>query len=159
MNYSDASSVAHFPSYHFSLHILTPLSSLRRHSTRPSADRAYDPERDSSAHKKLNVLVAVLEVEGPDTICIKKGPDAGREVSILKLIVGDEDAVCKLTAWREVAERWGGSYASEEGIKRGDIVLFQSMSSPFGYVSLELTSSSPQTFSPLMFLLVWHLTV
>lgn len=72
--------------------------------------------------------MAALEVEGPDTIRIKKGADAGKEVSILKMILADEEgSVCKLTAWREVAESWGGAQDAH-GVKRGDIVLIESAS-------------------------------
>jgi hypothetical protein len=75
---------------------------------------------------KVNLLLAVLEIEGPDTIRIKKGADAGKEVSILKIILGDEEnEVCKLTAWREVAEEWGG-YSKTEAAKRGDVVYLES---------------------------------
>jgi len=78
--------------------------------------------------QKVNLLLAVLEVEGPDTIRIKKGADACQEVSILKVILGDEEGdVCKLTAWREVADNWGGN-GSEVGMKRGDIVHIESKS-------------------------------
>lgn len=83
--------------------------------------------------QKVNLLVAIMEVEGPDTIHIKKGPDSGKEVSILKIIVGDEDGgVCRLTAWREVAEQWGGSYANTPApsLKRGDVVYLQSVFLP-----------------------------
>ncbi|EPQ57719.1 hypothetical protein GLOTRDRAFT_136615 [Gloeophyllum trabeum ATCC 11539] len=102
--YSDASSIAHFPAFHFSLHALTPLSSLPSHS------------------RKVNTLVAVLEVDGPDVVRIKQGRDAGREVSVLRMIVGDERAVGKVTAWREVAEAWGGA------VTRGDVVLLSNVS-------------------------------
>jgi hypothetical protein len=45
---------------------------------------------------------------------IKNGADAGKEVAVLRMIVGDEDGrVAKLTAWRDVAELWGG--AQEDG--------------------------------------------
>jgi hypothetical protein len=77
----------------------------------------------------VNVLVTVLEVEGPDTIRITKGREVGKEVSLLKLVIGDEDGqVCRLTAWREVAERWGGALLNETSVKRGDVVYLQSMS-------------------------------
>jgi hypothetical protein len=70
--------------------------------------------------------LAVLEVEGPDTVRLKKGKDAGKEVAILKMILGDEGGtICKLTAWREVAERWGGQHDSV-AVRRGDIVLIES---------------------------------
>lgn len=72
------------------------------------------------------MLLAALEVEGPDTIRIKKGADAGKEISILKMILGDEAGnVCKLTAWREFAEMWGGA-GTAIGAKRGDILLIES---------------------------------
>lgn len=68
------------------------------------------------------MLVAVLEVEGPDTIRLKNGKDAGKEVSILKILAGDENGgVSKLTAWRDIADVWGGNRASA-AIKRGDVV-------------------------------------
>lgn len=118
-DFSDGESVARFPAFHFSLHRVTPLSALVR--------THHDPTTGSSF--KATVLAAVLEVDGPDTIRIKRGADAGKEVSILKLILGDEDgAVCKLTAWREIAEVWGGSDPdiAAPGIKRGDVVLLES---------------------------------
>lgn len=73
------------------------------------------------------MLLAVLEVEGPDTLRLKKGADSGKEISILKMVLGDEDGVCKLTAWREVAENWGGT-SNTVSVKRGDIVLIASVS-------------------------------
>ena len=110
--YSDASSIARFPTFHFNLHTLTSLSQLSEIKFQGSV--------------KVNVLLAVLEVEGPDTIRIKKGPEAGKEVSILKMILGDEEGTaCKLTAWREVAEEWGGS-GKTVAAKRGDIVHIES---------------------------------
>jgi hypothetical protein len=73
------------------------------------------------------MLLAVLEIEGPDTIRIKKGADAGKEVSVLKLLLGDEEGcICKLTAWREVAEVWGG-VGDAVGVKKGDVLYFDSM--------------------------------
>ena len=108
-NYSDASSIGRFPSFTFNLHSITSLSTLV--STKRS--------------RKINVLVAALEVEGPDTITIKKGSDAGKQVSILKMILGDDlGNVAKLTAWRGVADSWGGNTASA-AVKRGDIIYLQ----------------------------------
>ena len=71
--------------------------------------------------------MAVLEVEGPDLVTIRKGQYAGNQTSILKMIVGDGDGnILKLTAWRDVAETWGIGT---------DIVLFQSVSKlSSGYV-------------------------
>lgn len=115
-NYSDASSIARFPTFHFNLHSLTSLSQLSENKFKGSI--------------KVNVLLAVLEVEGPDTIRIKKGREAGKEIAILKMILGDEEGTaCKLTAWREVAEEWGGSGESVAA-KRGDIVHIESKRNP-----------------------------
>ena len=111
-NYSDASSIARLPTFHFNLHTLTSLSQLSENKFKGSI--------------KVNVLLAVLEMEGPDTIRIKKGSEAGKEIVILKMILGDEEGTaCKLTAWREVAEEWGGS-GKTVAAKRGDIVHIES---------------------------------
>lgn len=76
---------------------------------------------------KISALLAVLEVEGPDTVRIRSGKDAGKEVAVLRLILGDEGgSISKLIAWREVAERWGGQQ-STAAVKRGDVVLIQSL--------------------------------
>ncbi|KAJ8517696.1 hypothetical protein ONZ45_g5151 [Pleurotus djamor] len=103
--YSDTSSIGRFPTFTFNLHTLSPLSNLPKFNN----------------YAKVNVLAAVLELDGPDVIHVKKGPDAGKEVSILKLVLGDEGNVCKLTVWREVAEDWAPL------LKRGDIVYFESL--------------------------------
>lgn len=67
-----------------------------------------------------------MEVEGPDMVRMKKGPESGQEISVLKMILGDESGtVCKLTAWRGVADTWGDS-TSTTSVKRGDIVLIES---------------------------------
>ncbi|KAG6845577.1 hypothetical protein H0H87_007256 [Tephrocybe sp. NHM501043] len=134
-NYSDTSSIAHFPTFHFSLHALTSLSSLAKSSPKGS--------------RKVNVLLAALEVDGPDTIRIKKGAEAGKEVSVLSLILGDEDgAVCKLTAWREVAEEWGGS-GNAVGVKRGDILLIENVTASWEPSSSPTLSASPYLKSKL----------
>lgn len=106
---SDASSIIRFPSFTFDLHTLLKLAKVSK----------------TPAYSKASVLAAVLEIEGPDVIHIKKGLDAGKEVSLLKMILGDDEgSVCKLTAWREIAECWGAEDAS--GIKRGDVVFLES---------------------------------
>lgn len=112
--YSDASSVARFPDFTFNLHTITPLSDFSSQKQRGKGSR------------KICTLIAILEVEGPDIIKVKKGVDAGKEIYVLKMVMGNEDGVvCKLTAWREVAESWGG-VGQEVGIKRGDIVYVES---------------------------------
>ncbi|TFK18162.1 hypothetical protein FA15DRAFT_675519 [Coprinopsis marcescibilis] len=112
---SDASSIARFPTFHFNIHALAPLSRV------PYKTGVKPPV-------KVNALLAVLEVEGPDMIRIKKGVDAGKEVGILKMILGDEEGnVCKLTAWREVAEDWGGLRDGPYSAKRGDIIHMENI--------------------------------
>ncbi|KAJ3728001.1 hypothetical protein DFJ43DRAFT_1001562 [Lentinula guzmanii] len=115
-NYSDSSSIANFPKFHFNLHSITSLAAIQKLG------------KTDYGSTKVNVLLAVLEVEGPDTIRTKKGPDAGQEISILKMILGDEDgSVCRLTAWREIADVWGGSGPKDLGAKRGDVVLIENV--------------------------------
>lgn len=114
VDYNDASSIAHFPAFHFNLHSLISLTQLVK-------GKFIGTKRIPS------ILLAVLEVEGPDIIRIKNGKDAGKEVGILKMILGDEGGtICKLTAWREVAERWGGGLPNATSVKRGDVVLIES---------------------------------
>ncbi|PPQ79373.1 hypothetical protein CVT25_002643 [Psilocybe cyanescens] len=135
-NYSDASSIARFPSFHFNLHSLTSLTSL--------------VERKFKGSIKVSCLLAVLEVEGPDSIHIKKGADAGKEVSIFKIVLGDEDStVCKLTAWREVAEDWGGSGVAVAA-KRGDIVHIENVMATCDPATSITLSASPYLKSQLV---------
>lgn len=148
--YSDTSSMAigRFPHFHFSLHSVVSLAqlagSLGGHNSKPNTKNPqyYTRTRgDSIANtkastitRKVDLLLAVLEVDGPDKIKMKKGAQAGTEVSILKLILGDEDgSICRLTAWRETAEEWGGEQSfvrsgklgEGEMVKRGDVVHIQ----------------------------------
>ncbi|KAI0708902.1 hypothetical protein C8T65DRAFT_718368 [Cerioporus squamosus] len=125
-DFSDASSIANFPAFHFNLHGLTSLAALLSQA---------DAARASHAHKgsrKVHLLVAVLEIEGPDSIRVKKGPDTGKEVCLLKLVLGDESGgICKLSAWREVAEDWAGlnpsTHALSQPVKKGDIVFVENV--------------------------------
>ncbi|KAG6919104.1 hypothetical protein DXG01_009360 [Tephrocybe rancida] len=128
-NYSDTSSIANFPTFHFSLHALTSLASLAKSSPRGS--------------RKVSVVLAALEVDGPDTIRIKKGAEAGKEVSVLSLILGDEEgAVCKLTAWREIADEWGGS-RNAVGVKRGDVLFIENVTASWDPSTSPTLSASP----------------
>jgi len=126
----DASTIGKFPNFQFSLHAVTSLSSLGNASKPLSIHDPYPRQQGAGGFRKVNILVAVLEVEGPDTIKVKKGLDAGKEVSILKMILGDEEGyVCRLTAWRDTAELWGGYGSGSDpppAMKRGDIVHFES---------------------------------
>ncbi|OAX38181.1 hypothetical protein K503DRAFT_800650 [Rhizopogon vinicolor AM-OR11-026] len=109
LSYSDASSIARFPHFQISLHKVSSLSSLYSCNV--------------ARGMKVNVLLAALEVEDPDAVRIKKGPDAGKEISVLKMILGDEGgSICKLTAWRDVADAWGAL-----GVKRGDIIYLENL--------------------------------
>ncbi|EIW74002.1 hypothetical protein CONPUDRAFT_147964 [Coniophora puteana RWD-64-598 SS2] len=127
-DYSNASSIARFPSFQFSLHKVLPIETLKRSPSYPT---------------KVSVLVAVIEVEGPDTIHLKRGIDTGTEVSILKLVLGDEDgSICKLTAWRDVAETWGGS-GDAPGLKRGDVVYIENLRAACDPGSSVVLTASP----------------
>ncbi|KDN34614.1 hypothetical protein RSAG8_12276, partial [Rhizoctonia solani AG-8 WAC10335] len=66
---SASSSIAHFPTFHFSLRTLTPLRVALTPAGRGSV--------------KANLLVAVMEVDGPDMITTK----AGQEIHMLKLVM------------------------------------------------------------------------
>ncbi|KAI0326552.1 hypothetical protein GY45DRAFT_1356217 [Cubamyces sp. BRFM 1775] len=123
-SYSDASSIAQFPAFHFSLHALTSLDLLI------SQAQAAQARQAPKASHKVSLLAAVLEVDGPDSIRIKKGRDAGKEVSLLKLILGDESGgICKLSVWRETAEDWAGlnPEITAPPVKKGDIVLLENV--------------------------------
>ncbi|CAE6348115.1 unnamed protein product [Rhizoctonia solani] len=101
---SASSSIAHFPTFHFSLRTLTPLRV------------ALTPVGRGSV--KANLLVAVMEVDGPDMITTK----AGQETHMLKLVVGDDEgAAGKITVWGETALEWAGARRMM-GLRRGDIV-------------------------------------
>ncbi|TDL21815.1 hypothetical protein BD410DRAFT_815222 [Rickenella mellea] len=113
---SDASSIAAFPNFYIQLHSLTSLGAL------PGLIRS----KGRGSHK-VNTVVAVLELEGPDDIIIRKGPDAGNQVALLKMVVGDESgSICKLTVWRDVAESWGGRM-DDVAVVRGDVVSIENL--------------------------------
>ena len=128
-----------FPTFVINLHTLSSLSSLNMlaaaaYSRDTKIGATWAPAKWS---QKVNLLVAVLEVEGPETVTIKRGPNAGNEVTVLKFIVGDESgAVSKLTAWRETAERWSGLLSQDmddstaelanEAVTKGDVVYITS---------------------------------
>jgi hypothetical protein len=102
---TDSSSVANFPAFHFSLRALTPLRIVLAPAGRGSV--------------RVTLLVAVLEVDGPDQLTTKKG----QETHLLRLVIGDDDgAVGKLVAWGDTALEWGGAQRMQ-GLRRGDVVL------------------------------------
>jgi hypothetical protein len=121
--YSDGSSLGRLPTFHFSLNALTTFATVKSVIT----------SAKTKGSGKAIVLVAALEVEGPDTVRIKHGPDTGKEVSVLRILCGDEAGdVAKVTAWREVADEMAGS-GSSPGVKRGDVVHLESLSPPCPY--------------------------
>ncbi|RXW23097.1 hypothetical protein EST38_g2780 [Candolleomyces aberdarensis] len=129
-DYSDGeSSIARFPTFHFNIHTLASLSFHGPGA--PHNNRGPGPNMlNKSSARKVNLLLAILEVDGPETITIKKGPDAGKQVALLKMILGDEKGgVGKLSAWREVAEVWSGmnSGRSSMACKRGDVVYLENV--------------------------------
>ncbi|KAI6144142.1 hypothetical protein BKA82DRAFT_4180698, partial [Pisolithus tinctorius] len=106
--YSDdvnaSSTITRFPNFRIILHSITSLSSL---------------------------VVAILEVEGPDTVKVKTRPCAGQEVSILKLILGDEEGCY-------TAEVWGGygmDPDSPPALARGDVIHFENILETFSHDS------------------------
>ncbi|VDB83328.1 unnamed protein product [Peniophora sp. CBMAI 1063] len=124
---SDTSSLLRIPDFRLNLNAVSSLSSLR----------------GATIPKKVNVLVAVFEVDGPSSIKVKKGVDAGKEVSVLNLTLGDDEGVvCRLTAWREVAETWGG-LSSATGVKRGDIVSLENVHAVWEPKSALALTASP----------------
>ena len=101
-------SITRLPSFHIPINRLSSIESVMR--------------IENSAHltRKVCLLVAVLEMEGPNVVRVKKGPDAGKEIAVLTLMVGDEDGkIAKITVWRERAEEWS------ETVRKGDVVYMR----------------------------------
>ncbi|KAK7049280.1 hypothetical protein VNI00_005881 [Paramarasmius palmivorus] len=133
--YSDTSSIARFPTFNINLHTLTPLSAMAKSKAKGSC--------------KVNMLLAILEVDGPETIHLKRGPDAGKEISVLKMILGDEEGnLCKLTAWREVAEVWSG-VDDHVAVKRGDVIYLQNVTANYEPSTSPNITASPYLKSKL----------
>lgn len=114
---SSSSSVVVFPSLVINLHALSTLSDLSA--------------KKSATAQKFSILVAILEIDGPSSVTIRKGAGRGSEVSVLKLVVSDDSAsIFKLTAWRDVADNWGGnpntSASQYTRPRRGDTVYIES---------------------------------
>ncbi|CAE6414846.1 unnamed protein product [Rhizoctonia solani] len=115
---SASSSIAHFPTFHFSLRTLTPLRVALTPAGRGSV--------------KVNLLVAVMDVDGPDAITTK----TGQETHLLKLVVSDDEgAAGKITVWGETALEWAGA-RKMMGLRRGDIVHLS---------DIQVTSVPPDT--------------
>ena len=115
-------SITRLPSFHIPVNRLSSIESVMRieNSTHPT--------------RKVCLLVAVLEMEGPNVVRVKKGPDAGKEIAVLTLMVGDEDGkIAKITVWRERAEEWS------ETVRKGDVVYMRGTQIP-RYSSFMLTN-------------------
>jgi hypothetical protein len=133
---ADSISTAVFPRFRFNFNDLSSLSKLLAEA------EAAGPTRRKRI-LKISFVAAVLEVDGPIAVQIKKGLEAGNVVSLLKLIIGDDEGiVLRLTAWRNTADVMAGYDEAEcPGIKRGDVVAFQSEAYACGNQFLCLSSS------------------
>lgn len=136
-------SIGHFPRFTFSMHTLSSLSSLANPATRTGGQ---GQNKGKGSNAKANLLVTVLEVDGPQTIRLRRGPQAGTSVSLLKLVLADDDAgLARLVVWRELADVWasgsGGMLVpvgrqqkqhqhvlEAGGVKRGDVVYLENIS-------------------------------
>ena len=104
----DDISIARLPSFHIPVNRLSTIGS------------AFRIENSACVTRKVCLLVAVLDMEGPNVVTIRKGPEAGTQTAVLKLVVGDEEGkIAKITAWRERAEEWG------EMVRKGDVVYMR----------------------------------
>ncbi|KAL1716312.1 DHS-like NAD/FAD-binding domain-containing protein [Schizophyllum commune] len=152
--YSDSSSIAHFPTFRFSLHALNSLSELHipgkpnpAGSDKPASNFFGGAKKDTakSPQRRVTLLLAILEVDGPDSVRVKTGADAGKEVSVLRMVMGDEAGkVCKLTAWREVADAWASA-----GVRRGDVVLLENVNAACEPGTAPSLTASPSVQSRL----------
>ncbi|KAG9119957.1 hypothetical protein FRC07_004769, partial [Ceratobasidium sp. 392] len=114
---TDSSSVMNFPTFHFSLRTLTPLRVALTPAGRGSV--------------RATLLVAVLEVDGPDPITTKNG----QETHLLRLVIGEDDgSVGKIAAWGDTALEWGGAKRMP-GLRRGDVALLS---------DVQVTSAPPE---------------
>ena len=111
MDITEGDSIGRYPSFHFDLHSITPLHQFL-HRGLPGG------------RQRVNLLIAVLDVEGPSSVTTKKG----EEVGIMKLIVGDETGeITKIAVWRETAFIWGGEtvVSNDDALRKGDVVYLE----------------------------------
>jgi len=105
---NDNISIARLPSFHIPVNRIS------------SIDSVSQIENSAYPARKVCLLVAVLDMEGPNVVRIKKGQDAGKEAAVLGLVVGDEEGkIAKITVWRERAEDWSGM------MRKGDVVYLR----------------------------------
>lgn len=105
----DNISIARLPSFYIPINRISSIEATLR------------IENSGCPTRKVCLLVAILDMEGPNVVRIKKGTDAGKETAVLGLVVGDEEGkVAKITVWRERAEEWGGM------VRKGDVVYMRS---------------------------------
>jgi hypothetical protein len=115
---SGRSSICVYPLFNFSIRNVSPLSSILQRA------KGTAPEP-----LKASMVVAIIDLQGPDSVTIKKGMNEGTKVSRLELTIGDDDdSIASLTAWRETAEKWGNA-TEEAGVKKGDVIFLESGSS------------------------------
>jgi len=75
--------------------------------------------------------------------------DTEKHISLLKMIFGDEEGdVCKLTAWRDVADSWGG-YLTAPAVKKGDICFVANVMASWEPQTAVSLSASPYLVSKL----------
>lgn len=104
----DDISITRLPFFHIPVNRLSSIDSVLR------------IENSANPTRKVCLLVAILDMEGPNVVRVKRGQDVGKEVAVLTLVVGDEGGkIAKITAWRERAEEWG------EMVRKGDVVYMR----------------------------------
>lgn len=104
----DNISIARLPSFHIPVNRLSNIESVLR------------IENSAYPVRKVCLLVAILDMEGPNVVRVKKGQYAGKETTVLGLVVGDEEGkIAKITVWRECAEEWSGM------VQKGDVVYLR----------------------------------
>jgi hypothetical protein len=101
-------SIARLPSFHIPVNRISSIESV------------LQIENSAYPTRKVCLLVAILDMEGPNVVRVKKGKDAGTEAAVLGLVVGDEEGkIAKITVWKERAEEWS------EMVRKGDIVYLR----------------------------------
>ncbi|KIO27140.1 hypothetical protein M407DRAFT_243472 [Tulasnella calospora MUT 4182] len=126
----EGDSIRRFPTFHFSLHKVSSLSSVILADVRTRQRRL------------VTLLVAVLEMDGPSVVPTK----AGEEMGLLKIIVGDETGcVSKIVVWRETALVWGGGEdrLGLGAMRKGDVVLLENVAVTYAPPAKPTISASP----------------
>ncbi|KIJ46320.1 hypothetical protein M422DRAFT_250368 [Sphaerobolus stellatus SS14] len=112
---SEGSSIGRFPSFSFNVNTLSSLFVISR------------IKKSAPGPPRVALLLGILEVDGPSYVKAKSGLQRDSEMALLKLVAGDEKgSICKIVAWREIAETWGGD-RGEPAFRRGDVVYFENL--------------------------------